>query len=136
MLKENQATCSVALFVPKLTRVDRLRRKNKSRPAKNIFLTILALAVIGLVFLVIVFIYYAGQIPDPSAIASHRVNESTKIYDRTGTALLYDIHGEEKRTVIPWEQISDTIKKAKLDAEERDVYNHKGRDVKGILRAV
>ena len=121
--------------MPKLAQVDRLRRKNKSHPAKNVFLTILALAVIGLVFLVIVFIYYAGQIPDPSAIASRRINESTKIYDRTGTALLYDIHGEEKRTVIPWEQISDTIKKATLAAEDSDFYNHKGIDFKGILRA-
>ncbi len=121
--------------MPKLTQVYRLRRKIKSHPAKNIFLTILALAVIGLVFLVILFIYYAGQIPDPSAITSRRVNESTKIYDRTGTALLYDIHGEEKRTVIPWEQISDTIKKATLAAEDSDFYNHSGIDFKGILRA-
>ena len=111
-------------------------RRRKSSAIKTFFITIFTLVVIGLVFLVILFIYYAGQIPDPLAITSRRVNESTKIYDRTGTTLLYDIHGEEKRTIIPWEQIPDTIKKATLVAEDSDFYNHKGIDFKGIVRAL
>ncbi len=115
--------------------MNRFRRKNRHQSAKNIFLVLLTLAVIGLVFLAAMFIYYAGQVPDPSAISARRVNESTKIYDRTGGVLLYEVHGEEKRTIIPWEQISDTIKKATLAAEDSDFYNHKGIDFKGILRA-
>ena len=91
--------------------------------------------VIGAILLFGLLIYIQSTIPDPNSIADRKISESTKIYDRTGTALLYDIHGEEKRTVIPWEQISDTIKKATLTAEDSEFYNHKGIDFKGILRA-
>src|SRR3989344_5370184 len=77
----------------------------------------------GVFLLVLLFLYYAGQIPDPSAIASRRVSESTKIYDRTGQALLYDIHGEERRTIIPWEEMPDSVRQATLAAEDSEFYN-------------
>lgn len=101
----------------------------------NILKTLVVLAFIGLIFLVSAFIYYAGQIPDPSSIAARKVSESTKIYDRTGEVLLYDIHGEEKRTIIPWEQMPEYVKKATLAAEDSEFYNHSGIDFKGIARA-
>ena len=41
-------------------------------------------------------IYVQRTLPDPNSIADRKVSESTKIYDRTGQVLLYDIHGEEK----------------------------------------
>lgn len=103
--------------------------------AKQIGLLIATLAVLGLVFIVIAFLFYAGQLPDPTVIAARRVNESTKIYDRAEQTILYDIHGEENRTVIPWEQIPDSVKKATLASEDSEFYNHKGVDFKGIARA-
>jgi 1A family penicillin-binding protein len=111
-------------------------RRRKLGAIKKLFLILFTLAIIGLIFLATVFIYYAGQVPDPSAISARRVSESTKIYDRTGTVLLYDIHGEEKRTIIPWDQIPETVKKATLAAEDSDFYNHKGIDFLAILRAL
>ena len=93
------------------------------------------LFVIGTIALLSFFLYLQRTLPDPESIATRKVGESTKIYDRTGQVLLYDIHGEEKRTVIPWEQIPDTIKKATLASEDSDFYNHKGLDLKGISRA-
>ncbi len=110
-------------------------KKNRFRAVKTFFVSIFTLAALGLVFSVVVFLYYAGQVPDPSAISARRVSESTKIYDRTGDTLLYDIHGEEKRTIIPWEQIPETVKKATLISEDADFYTHKGVDFRGILRA-
>ncbi len=94
------------------------------------------LAVIGLIGLLAAFVYYGGQVPDPSVIVSRQINESTKIYDRTETTILYDIHGEEKRTIIPWEQIPESVKKATLASEDSDFYNHRGVDLRGVLRAV
>ncbi len=109
--------------------------KQKGSTIKNLFLTLLTLAAFGSVILVIVFLYYAGQVPDPSSISARRVSESTKILDRTGENILYDIHGEEKRTIIPWDQMPDTIKKATLISEDAEFYSHQGIDFKGILRA-
>src|SRR3990167_4134457 len=93
------------------------------------------LFVIGSIMLLSFFLYLQRTLPDPESIATRKVGESTKIYDRTGEILLYDIHGEEKRTIIPWEQIPDTIKKATLVSEDSDFYNHKGLDLRGIARA-
>ena len=91
----------------------------------------------GLLLGFALFVFYlAAQLPDPSVLAIRRINESTKIYDRTGQTVLYDVHGEEKRTIIAWEQIPETVKKATLAAEDSDFYNHSGVDYKGILRAV
>ena len=36
------------------------------------------------------------KIPDLQAISDRRVTESTKIYDRTGEILLYDLHKDTK----------------------------------------
>ncbi|MBI4160431.1 MAG: penicillin-binding protein [Candidatus Yanofskybacteria bacterium] len=111
-------------------------KKTKYSAVRNFFVTLLTLAVLGFVFLVVLFLYYASQVPDPSAIAIRRVSESTKIFDRDGETLLYDIHGEEKRTIIPWEQIPETIRKATLISEDADFYEHKGVDLRSILRAL
>src|SRR3989338_6359771 len=84
--------------------------KFKPRSWKRFFLTAgIAAGALG-VLMFIVLIYYAFQVPDPGIFAVRRVNESTKIYDRTGETVLYDVHGEEKRTIIPWEQIPETKK--------------------------
>jgi len=106
------------------------------RIAKALFMLFLWFFVVGLIFFLSLFLYLQSTIPDPESIAIRRVTESTKIYDRTGEVLLYDIHGEEKRTIIPWEKIPESIKKATLASEDSDFYNHKGLDFKGIVRAV
>ena len=94
------------------------------------------LAVIGVISFLILFIYIELTLPAPESIAVRKITESTKIYDKTGASLLYDIHGEERRTIIPWDQISESAKKATLASEDASFYEHKGLDLKGIARAV
>ena len=113
----------------------KLRKTEITKLLKALAMLFLWLFVIGTIVLLSFFLYLQRTLPDPEAIATRKVGESTKIYDRTGQVLLYDIHGEEKRTVIPWEQIPDTIKKATLASEDSDFYNHRGIDFKGIARA-
>jgi len=102
---------------------------------KSLFFFFLFLFVIGLALMTGVFLYVAKDLPSPETIVSRRVSESTKIYDRTGTIVLYDIHGEEKRTVIPWENIPEYIKSATLASEDSSFYSHQGLDFRGIIRA-
>lgn len=106
------------------------------RVAKALFMLFLWFFVVGLIFFLSLFLYLQNTIPDPESMALRRVTESTKIYDRTGEVLLYDIHGEERRTIIPWEKVSESIKKATLASEDSDFYAHKGLDFKGIVRAI
>lgn len=113
-----------------------LKPKKIRRLLKAFPMLFLWLAVIGTIFFLILFIYIELTLPAPESIAIRKVTESTKIYDNTGEILLYDIHGEEKRTIIPWDQIPESVKKATLASEDADFYNHKGLDITGILRAL
>ncbi|MDO8574700.1 MAG: PBP1A family penicillin-binding protein [bacterium] len=82
------------------------------------------------------FFYYSRYLPDPNAWQDRKVIQSTKIYDRENKTLLYEIHGEEKRTVIAFDQIPKIIKDATIVAEDTEFYNHSGINFRGILRAV
>lgn len=76
------------------------------------------------------------DLPDPSKLGERKVVESTKIYDRTGGVLLYEIHGEEKRTVIPFDKIPPWVKNATVALEDANFYKHRGVDLRGIVRAL
>lgn len=76
------------------------------------------------------------EIPDLSSFEERRVLQSTKIYDRTGEILLYDLHQDVKRTVIPFTDISRNIKNATIAIEDDQFYNHIGIKPTAILRAV
>jgi 1A family penicillin-binding protein len=105
------------------------------RWVKLAFKTVLLLCLVGVVVTAVLFAYVAKDLPGPEAFAARKVAESTKIYDRTGTVLLYDIHGEEKRTVVASSDIPDAIKKATVAVEDDNFYNHIGVEPKAILRA-
>ena len=81
------------------------------------------------------FLYLFRILPDPAALGDRRVIQSTKIFDRNGEVLLYEVYGEEKRTVIPFEQIPDRVKQATLVIEDSSFYKHSAFDWRGIIRA-
>lgn len=90
----------------------------------------------------VAFLFVAGQIlwwskdlPDPQNINSRSVAQSTKIFDRTGAHLLYEI-GEVKRTKITLGNISSHIRDATIAAEDDQFYQHHGLDFSGIIRGV
>ena len=90
---------------------------------------------IGLLGAIGVFAYFAKDLPEPGKVNTRAIDESTKIYDRTGTVLLYDIHGEEKRTIIPHDEIPLVVKQATIALEDHNFYNHHGFDVGGVANA-
>ncbi|MFZ2048894.1 MAG: transglycosylase domain-containing protein [Minisyncoccia bacterium] len=75
------------------------------------------------------------RIPDLSDISGRKVVQSTKIYDRTGQVLLYDMSPNLKRTVVSFDKISDYLKKATLAIEDKDFYNHGGVKFSSLARA-
>lgn len=91
---------------------------------------------IGFVFVVAaMFAWYSKDLPTPSKIASRSATQSTKIYDRTGQTLLYET-GEQKRTIVKSDQISDNLKNATVATEDANFYNHHGFDPKAIFAAI
>ncbi len=76
------------------------------------------------------------KLPDFGNFNNRKIVESTKIYDRTGEILLYDIHKDIKRTLVPFEKISLSLKNATIALEDANFYHHYGIEPKSILRAI
>ncbi|MEI9966452.1 MAG: PBP1A family penicillin-binding protein [Candidatus Moraniibacteriota bacterium] len=90
----------------------------------------------GFLLLSALFLYVAKDLPDPKNIHKRVVAQSTKIYDRTGEHLLYDVHGEERRTVIPFSEMPENVRAATIALEDQNFYHHFGIQPKAILRAL
>jgi len=84
----------------------------------------------------LLFFYYVKDFPRPEIFNERQLAQSTKIYDKTGQTLLYEIYGEEKRTWISLEFIPDQLKQAVIAAEDANFYNHFGIDIKAIIRSI
>ena len=93
-------------------------------------------AIVGFFAVAAAFIYFSKDIPNPDKIADRSVAQSTRIYDRTGNILLYEIHGDEKRTVVKLDQISPNLVHAAVATEDKKFYKHFGIDPKGIARSI
>ncbi len=101
---------------------------------RNIFLLGLAA---GLFVISGVFIWVATlEIPTLDGFESRRVTQSTKIYDRTGEVLLFDLHQDIRRTVVPLTEISRNLKNATIAIEDTEFYEHHGVRPLRTLKAV
>ena len=111
----------------------------KKRKFKKILFVFLFFASLVLLFSLAflgLFLYYAKDLPRPESFTEKKIFESTKIYDRTGEVLLYEIYGEEKRTWMPLEKIPEYLQEAVIATEDANFYHHFGIDLKAILRAI
>lgn len=103
--------------------------------------TIKKVAILGMaafIFLAGIFLIWISswRVPALDSFQERKVTQSTKIYDKTGKILLYDVSRDVKRTVVPFDQISQNIKNATLAIEDIEFYTHKGIKPLSILRAV
>lgn len=76
------------------------------------------------------------RIPDLEAFDERIVRQSTKIYDRTGKILLFDVHENVQRTVVPLSDISPHMRNATVAIEDAEFYEHRGVKPTAILRAI
>jgi 1A family penicillin-binding protein len=76
------------------------------------------------------------QVPDLSSLESRKVAQSSKIYDRTGTVLLYSLNNTTNRTVVPISSISENVQNATIAIEDPRFYQHHGIEFTAIARAI
>ena len=99
--------------------------------------TLLSVAVALGLFLVGGTLLWAAslKIPDLRSFDQRKVEQSTKIFDRTGSVLLYDVHENVQRTIVPFDRISRHVKNATVAIEDAEFYEHRGVKPTAILRA-
>ena len=97
------------------------------------------LALFGLGFFVLGGLLLAvavTPVPDTDSFASRQIDQSTKIYDRTGQILLYDYNRDAKREIVPIADISPNIINATIAIEDSSFYGHGGIRLTSIVRAI
>src|SRR3989344_7226648 len=113
----------------------RSRSIRSRRLRRDLLIKLSITGLLGLAVLVVgTLAWVSRDLPTAEGIVRRNVAPSTKIYDRTGEHLLYDIHGEEKRTAVELADIPDFLKFATLTAEDRDFYKHKGFRFTSMIR--
>ncbi len=90
----------------------------------------------GALALAMLTAWVSRDLPNPDTLLDRSVALSTKIYDRTGDHLLYEIHGAQARTLVKLDAIPDDAVNATIAIEDKNFYKHRGFVVKSILRAV
>jgi len=111
-------------------------KKIKGAQAKRVIQIVGIVAAAGIIVLCLATLYFAKTVPSLQEISTRQISQSTKIYDRTGTVLLYEVNNGERRTLVPFEQIPQSLKDATIAIEDQNFYNEPAFDWRGILRAI
>ena len=79
--------------------------------------------------------FFTEDLPSAQDLAREPLPQSTKVYDRTGTELLYQF-SDENRELISYDEIPQMLVDATVAAEDKSYWTNPGVDVLGIVRAV
>lgn len=90
----------------------------------------------GVLVGIFLLFYFSKDLPTIEQISSRQVSQSTKIFDRTGKILLYEISSGQERTVVPLENMPKYLKDATISIEDERFYEEPAFDWKGIVRAL
>jgi 1A family penicillin-binding protein len=113
-----------------------LKKIDRGTWFKNIALAAVALCLLFAILFLGAYAWFSKDLPDPDTLLTRNVSLTTKIFDRTGTHLLYEIAGDEKRTLVTLDQIPLYLQQAVISAEDENFYTNHGISIKGILRAI
>lgn len=119
-----------------------MKKATQKKLKKHSFL--LRLAVWVGVFLLVVFIgfgvlcvwVYVDVLPSARTLKTRDIAQTSRIYDRTGERVFYEIHGEENRKIVSHREIADVMRSATVAAEDDGFYRHVGVDPASMARAL
>ncbi len=93
--------------------------------------TALGLFLLGSAYLLVLSL----TLPSVDQIDTRQIPQSTRIFDRTGKVLLYEVSGEQRRVLVSWRDIPQSMKDAVLAIEDENFYSEPAISWRGILRA-
>ncbi|NOR83946.1 MAG: hypothetical protein GQ526_10690 [Ardenticatenales bacterium] len=133
----------------------RRRRTKGSGPVLAIFFQVIGIGLLGIIVIVVlgvgatvaaaagVYAHVTQDLPDPSDIEKVEIDtdtafQTTKIYDRTGQVLLYEVIDPSggDRQWIPIGAVPQNLIDATVSSEDKSFWENKGYDLEGIGRAL
>lgn len=123
---------------PNALKIKSLQNKSKWRRRKiKLLQSLLTVGFIGFIALVVgvigAFAYYSKDLPSPNKLTERTIEQATKIYDRSGE-LLYDVYGDQNRTLVSLKDIPPYLVNATIATEDKNFKKHQGFDIEGYLR--
>lgn len=110
------------------------RKKSRKISFKKLFRLALFLLAAFIIIFFLAVVLLSRNLPNPNQLMNREVAQSTKIYDRTGENIIYEISGEQRRTLIPLNEIPDKVKQATISIEDKNFYKHGAFSVWAMAR--
>ena len=92
--------------------------------------------IFGLIASGLLILWVSSDLPDPDKLTERQYSQSTKIYDRTGQHLLYEIFADEKRTLVELKDIPPALVNGVIATEDKKFYEHKGVRPLSLARSI
>lgn len=110
------------------------------RIIRSASLTVFSVGISGLIAGVLVgslalYVLYQRLTPDIGTLRPENVSQTSRIYDRSGQHILYELYDEENRTIVGYDGISDSLRQATVATEDERFYDHIGIDPISVIRA-
>ena len=123
-----------------------MRRKkapeaNGKRPRRIRKLRLFTLLILVGLFCFVSFAYgmvlgIRSDIPQLEVQKSQRLERDGQIFDSSGKRVLAVLRGSESRVIVDSKDISPVMKQAIVAIEDQRFFEHRGVDLRGIIRAV
>lgn len=123
----------LAYLFSKRPKMSKEAKKELQKKFLGFFAVVFALGVLSITILVA---WVGKDLPDPDRLTDRQIAQSTKIYDRTGEHMLYEIFTDQKRTMVEFDKIPKQLINAVVATEDTAFYEHKGIRPLSILRSV
>jgi penicillin-binding protein 1A len=108
-----------------------------SRDGGIMALKIVGIAILALFIIILgVFAFFRKDLKSITDVSGSNLGGSISYFDRSGQTLLWQDYNAVKRVPVESNNISPYLKEATVAVEDKDFYNHRGFDIKGIVRAV
>jgi penicillin-binding protein 1A len=117
----------------------RKRKEPKRRRIRKLRFSVLILVLLVVSLVAFVFGLVSAVASDIAALEPTKKNHVQQlgyIYASDGKTVLAVLHGDESRVVVDSNEIAPVMKQAIVAVEDRRFWEHRGVDVKGIMRAV
>ena len=96
--------------------------------------SILAVFILGIVFVFSTLWYFSSNLPDYKILSSYKPPFSSRVH--SGEGQLIAEYALQKRLFIPYDSIPVKVIYSFLSAEDKNFFSHPGVDAKSITRAI